>query len=224
MKKIKPLLPKYAVIPVLIMVIINFITYTVTKYITDGGHHFDISLPIDDYIPFLPVFIIIYVVSYAQWVIGFGMIAKESKEVCYRVISSEIISKLICLIIFLCLPTMMTRPEITGNDIFSRLTALIYSLDTPTNLFPSVHCLESWILFRTAPKITRHGKWVTPAWFVFAILVFASVLFVRQHLVLDIPAAIIISEIGLFVGRKFKTERIFEKINSKFLKAKEQNH
>ena len=53
----------------------------------------------------------------------------------------------------------------------------------------------------------------------FAIFVFASVVFVKQHLILDIPAAILVGEIGLFLGNKLKTERIFEKINRKFLKG-----
>lgn len=210
---------KYWLIPVLSMILINGLAYTGTKFITDSGNHYDIALPIDATIPFIPAFIIVYILSYAQWVLGYGLIAAESKEVCYRVISSEIIAKLICMVIFLVFPTSMLRPEITNGGIFEGLTKLIYSLDTPTTLFPSVHCLESWILFRTAHKITRHKKWLVPVWFIFALLVFASVLFVKQHLILDIPVAILVGEIGLFLGKKFKTERIFEKINQKFLKG-----
>ena len=219
MKNSKFLRYKYWLIPVLSMVILNFITYTVTKFITDGWEHYNFQLSIDNAIPFLPIFIIIYILAYAQWVIGYGLIATESKEVCYRVISSEMIAKLICLVIFTVFPTSMTRPEITGTDIFQKLTQFIYNVDTPTNLLPSVHCLESWILFRTANKVTTHKKWLVPLWGVFFLLVFASVVFVKQHLILDIPAAIIVGEIGLFLGKKFKAERVFEKINGRFLKG-----
>lgn len=209
---------KYWFVPIFALIVINTIAYTGTKLLTDSGNHFDIALPIDAAIPFIPAFIVIYILSYAQWVIGYGLIAAESKEVCYRVISSEIIAKLICMVIFLVFPTIMTRPDITGNGIFEWATNFIYSLDTPTTLFPSVHCLESWILFRTAHK-TRHKKWLVPLWFVFALLVFASVVFVKQHLILDIPAAILVGEIGLFLGKKLRTERVFEKINQKLLKG-----
>ncbi len=219
MEKLKNSHFKYCFIPIAIMIIVNFITYTCTKYITDSGNHYDISLPIDMSLPFIPAFIVIYVLSYLQWVFGFGLVARESKEVCYRVISSEIIAKIICFVIFVVFPTTMLRPEINDSDFFSTLTKVIYFLDTPTNLFPSVHCLESWILFRTAHEITRHKKWLVAAWLIFALLVFASVLLVKQHLILDIPAAILIAEISLFAGKKFKTGRIFEKLNRKFLKG-----
>ena len=153
-------------IPIFSMLLINSVAYTGTKLVTDSGYHFDISLPIDFAIPFIPSFIIIYILSYLQWIVGYGLVAAESKEVCYRVISSEIIAKLICLVIFLVLPTTMNRPENTGGGIFGYLVDLIYSLDTPTTLLPSVHCLESWILFRTAHKITRFKKLLVPLWFI----------------------------------------------------------
>lgn len=219
MEKTKKTSYKYCFIPILAMIIINAITYSGTKLFTDSANHYDISLPIDDVLPFIPAFIIVYVLSYLQWVTGFGLVARESKEVCYRVISSEIIAKIICFILFIVLPTTIIRPVITDNGIFNSLTKIIYFLDTPTNLFPSVHCLESWILFRTAHEITRFKKWLVPVWFVFVLLVFASVLLVKQHLILDIPAAIIVGEIALFLGKKFKTGRIFEKINKKILKG-----
>lgn len=219
MEKKKILGVKYWWIPIFSMIVINTIAYSGSKLVTDSGFHFDISLPIDAALPFIPAFIIIYVLSYLQWVVGYGLIAAESKEVCYRVISSEIIAKLICLVIFLVLPTTMVRAENTGGGFLGWLTEFIYSLDTPTTLFPSVHCLESWILFRTAHKITRYKKWLVPLWFIFALLVFASVLFVKQHLILDIPAAIIVGEIGLFLGKKLKTERVFKYVNGKLLKG-----
>lgn len=219
MKIKKFLTPKYWWIPVFSMLLINLMAYSGSKLLTDSGHHFDISLPIDFAIPFVPAFIVIYVLSYLQWFGGYGLVAIESREVCYRVAASEIIAKLICLVIFMVLPTSLERPSTEGYGIFGALTNLIYSMDTPTALFPSVHCLESWILFRTAHKITRYKKWLVPLSFVFALLVFASVLFVKQHLILDIPAAILVGEIGLYLGKKLKAERIFIKINKKFLKG-----
>jgi len=197
---------KYWYIPVFLMILFNFVAYTGSKILTDSGsRHYDFSLPIDAAIPFIPEFIIIYVLSYVQWVFGFGLIAVESKEVCYRVISSEIIAKIICMIIFLVFPTIMVRADITGNGFFEWATNFIYGLDTPTTLFPSVHCLESWILFRTAHKISRHKKWLIPAWFIFALLVFASVVFVKQHSIIDIFVAIpvcVIAELTCFKSFK----------------------
>lgn len=213
MKCLKKLLPLYAVIPVCLLLIINVVAFIFTKHITDSGFHYDISLPIDHQIPLIPAFIIIYIGSYAQWVWGFRLIAVQSKDFCYRILSYEIVSKLICMVIFLAMPTMMGRPEITGNGLFDQLTNFIYSADTPTNLFPSLHCLESYIIFRASFSIKKHTKALVIFNGIFALLVFASVLFVRQHLVLDIPGAIIVSELGFFIGKKVKSHRVFEKID-----------
>lgn len=218
MKFIKRLVPKYSIIPVIAMIIAGASVYFVTKLVTDGGKHYDISLPIDHQIPFISAFIVIYILSYVQWVGGYLTVAREEENFALRVMSAEIIAKIICLAIFLILPTAMARPEVLGNDIFGRLTKLIYTMDTPTNLFPSIHCLESWIIFRTSFGLKRVGRWIIPVYAVFAILVFITVLFVRQHLILDIPAGIIVGEISLYLSRRFKTERVFKCINSRIFR------
>ncbi|MBR6694032.1 MAG: hypothetical protein IKL62_03690 [Clostridia bacterium] len=218
MSFLKRIIPQYSITPVFSMIIIGAATYFITKLVMDNGRHYDVSLPIDHSIPLIPVFIVIYILSYLQWIFGYGIIAKERKEFAHRIISSEIIAKLICLFIFIVLPTSMVRPEITGNDIFSKLTLLIYKIDTPTNLFPSLHCLESWIIFRASLSLERHGKPTIIINAIFGILVFLSVLFVRQHLILDIPAAIIVGEFSLFIGKKFNTGRVFDKIDSHILR------
>ncbi len=218
MKPLKRLIPTYSIIPLICMLIVGASVYFVTKLVTDGGNHYDISLPIDHSIPFIPAFIVIYILSYVQWVTGYLTVAREEETFALRAMSAEIIAKFICLTVFLVLPTAMARPEVTGNDIFGKLTQLIYSIDTPTNLFPSIHCLESWIIFRTSFKLKRVGRWIIPVYAVFALLVFLTVLFVRQHLILDIPAGILVGEISLYISRKLKTERIFKLLNSRFIR------
>ncbi len=222
-KLLERFVPSYSVIPAICMIVVGFSTYFTTKLLTDGcSRHYDISLPIDRKIPLIPIFIVIYIISYAQWFLGYWAVAREEKTFARRVFSAEIIAKGISLAFFLAMPTIMVREPVVGTDIFSRLTAMIYSADTPTNLFPSLHCLESWILFRSAFGIKKLGKWVIWAHAIFGILVFFSVLFVRQHLILDIPGAIIVGELSLYIARRFKTERIFDKIDSIF-KRKEQD-
>lgn len=221
MKKFSKIIPRYSIIPIFSMSVLAVVTYIVTKFFFDGGYHYDISTPLDDIIPFVPAFVVIYILAYVQWLWGVILALRETKEFFLRAISAEMIAKFLCLIIFLVLPTSMVRPEITGTDIFSEITKFIYAADTPTNLFPSIHCIESWIIFRISCSFKKSGKWVAVVNGIMAILVFASVVLVKQHLFLDIPSAIILCEIGLFVSKKFKTERVFLKIEKCF-KRKEQ--
>ncbi len=197
---------------------ITFFAFYFSRIINSGFHHFDITTAIDNKIPFVPFFIVIYILSFAQWFIGYWFVCRESENVCYEVMSSVFLAKSICFVIFICFPTTMTRGTISNDSIFSCLTDFIYSADSPDNLFPSLHCVDSWILFRTSYKLKKTGKWIRPSWFVFAILVFLSVLFVKQHVILDIPSAIIVCEISIYLAHKFNVGRIYKKINNKILK------
>ena len=129
---------------------------------------------------------------------------REKKEYCYRFFLGEIIAKAICLVIFLVFPTTLNRPEITGNGIFERLLAFIYSVDAADNLFPSIHCLESWMCWRGCRKLTqtRLPGWFSGANLVLTLLVFASTVLCKQHVLIDIAGGVAVVEIGLFLAPK----------------------
>jgi len=48
--------------------------------------------------------------------------------------------------------------------------------------------------------------------FVSAILVFASTVLIKQHVVIDIIGGVLVVEIGLFLAKKLNTKRIFAMI------------
>ena len=54
--------------------------------------------------------------------------------------------------------------------------------------------------------------------FVAAILVFASTLMVKQHVVLDVVAAIVVVELGLFLSRRFNLSKIYFIIEDRLFK------
>ena len=51
--------------------------------------------------------------------------------------------------------------------------------------------------------------------FVSAILVFASTVLIKQHVVIDIIGGVLVVEIGLFLAKKLNTKRIFYAIENK---------
>lgn len=221
MKKNKQLLPKYTYIPLLSALIMNFVAYNCTKIISNHLTHYNLSTTIDNKIPLLTVFVIFYISAYAEWIIGFILIARENRKICYKFLSAELIAKLLCLICFLIIPTTINRPEILGNGICNFLTKIIYMFDEPVNLFPSIHCLESWMCFRGAlnlKKVPKCYKWII---LVISLLVFASTVFIKQHVVIDILGGILVGEIGVFLATKFNAGIIFEKIEQRHLKKNE---
>ncbi len=211
--RIKSLIPKYARLPILIALVFNCAVFWLTRPVTAGMRHYDLTLPVDDALPLVPAFAVIYVLAFFQWLVGYILICRDSPERCFRVMSGEIISKTICLLFFLLLPTSMTRPEIAGNDIFSRLLALIYALDSPDNLFPSIHVIESWLCFRGALGAKSLSRGYKAGMLVLTILVMVSVLLVKQHLFLDVLAGVAVAELGQLAASLTGSGRALEKLN-----------
>lgn len=209
MKQKAPLFPRYAVCPLSVTVILNMITYYVSRLITGSMIHYNFTFPIDTRIPFVPAAIVIYVLAFPSWAVGYLVVCRENQEVCGRLLAGEQIAKLLCLLIFLLVPTTMIRPAVPGHDVFSWGTRLIYALDTPDNLLPSIHCLENWILFRGALRCKKVGRGYKISFLLFTLMVFASTLLVKQHLVVDVAAGVLVGEIGLWLCDRLGAQRIY---------------
>lgn len=218
-KKFNKIIPTYSIIPLLSVVLVNYIVYYCTRPLTQQMIHHSMLTAVDMLIPFVPEFIIIYWIAYVQWCVGYIVLSRDSRQLCYSILSAEIAAKLICMVVFIIYPTTMQRADITGTDFFSMLTKLTYSCDAPDNLFPSIHCMESWLCFRGTTKMKhKHKELFCVLSFIFALLVFASTLFVKQHVFLDIFGGVAAAELGLLIARHTKASRVFDKINSSLCK------
>lgn len=213
--KLKKILPEYSWLPCILLFGFNMLTYCGTRFITTSMEHHNIATGLDYALPFIPEFILVYLLAFVQWILGYIIIARESKEVCYTVFAAEMFAKACCLVCFMAYPTTLVRPEITGTGFWNYINSLIYSIDAPDNLFPSIHCLESWVVFRGALYTKKMPGWYKWVMLIFSLLVFASTVLVKQHVVLDMVGAVLFVEIGLFLSRKLRFGRIFEMMEIK---------
>ena len=214
------ILPSYARIPLVLLVIINLIVYEGTQFLMLHAKHWDLALPLDARIPFRPAWIVIYILAYLQWAVGFIVISRESRAHCNRVLAGEIIAKFICMLFFIALPTRIERPVVEGSGVFAALTRLIFASDLPGNLFPSIHCLESWICFRGAIGMKRVPRWYAPAMLAFTLMVFASTVLVKQHVLVDIPAGVLVAEAGLLLSDKLRAGRLLDRLEAARLRRR----
>ena len=217
-RKFDALLPSYTRIPLVSMVCIHGLVYYATRPVSQQLAHFDFSLPVDGAIPFIPAFSVIYLLAFVQWTAGFILIARDSRELCHRVISGEIISKLICMALFLLVPTTMKRAEIVSDGFFDTVVRGIYRMDAADNLFPSIHCLESWVCFRGAMQMKKTGPWYRYFTLLFSLLVFASTVLIKQHAAVDILGGVLTAEIGQQIVQKTTFIRDFRGWKVPFLK------
>ena len=202
-KWMKRYVPRYAVLPLLGCLAMNMLVYYGSRLLNLHMTPYDLSLPLDHRIPLVPPFIVFYIFSFVYWWLSYMTIAADSPQNC-GLLFGEMIAKLICLAFFLLLPTWMQRPEVPGNDIFSRLVRLIYFTDVPNNLFPSIHCMESHLCWRGLARCRRVPRWVKIGAFILSLAIYASTLLVRQHLLLDVPAGILVGELGWWISRRLR--------------------
>lgn len=222
------ILPLYALIPVISCFVWNAIIYWGTRTINGGMKHFDMTLSIDRMTPVIPEFIVIYFGCYISWTVFYIMSVRTGKMECAKFVTFDLITRTICGVIFILLPTYNIRPQIDGSDFFSKALLFLYSIDAADNLFPSIHCLVSWNCFVGIRQQKEYSKGVKVISAIIAVLVFISTLVTKQHVIVDVISAVIISEVVWWVVGRSKVYvpvwKVFESINNavlgRFLKGK----
>ena len=148
-----------------------------------------IYCPLDDYIPFLEIFVIPYLVWFAFLVFQhlYGLLYDiDNFKWLMRYI---LITYMSAVVIYFFYPNCQElRPQVFARDnILTRFMAGFYQFDTNTNVCPSIHVMGSlavWSASRQAKPLQK------PLWrVVFAVIalsICASTVFLKQHSVLDV--------------------------------------
>ena len=193
------ILPSRRLWGVLLCLLLNSLVYWPTQALAAHRTLIDMTTPLDRMIPFVPAWVLIYVACYAYWAVGYVIMARLNSW--DTIMTGEVLAKLTCGICFLLLPTTNVRPEITGSGFTDWLMGLIYKMDPPLDLFPSIHCMESWICFRAVLGQKKIPKWYQIFAGIFTLLVCLSTLFTRQHVIADVIGGILLGEICLDISR-----------------------
>lgn len=164
---------------------------------------------LDAAIPLVPVWITVYLLVFVDWFACILEILSERRAHALRFTAAYVISMLISGAVFLLFPCTMARPEVPGSDLFSALLRLIYQIDSPTHLFPSLHVMVTYLCWRGCMGCRKLPKWFPPLQFGILVCVCLSILFVKQHVLADIPAGILAGELGMQLSRllPFRSEK-----------------
>ena len=220
---VKKFLHRYSILPPVLFLSTNLIVSFITRPFIDSGRIHNIVTGFDKTLPFIPEFIYIYVLAFLQWAICVIGLMILNREKSWYYCTAVAIGNLISGVIFLVFPTMMTvRPEFSGGGAFTELIGkFIFSADTPPmNIFPSIHCLNSWVCIRIVCSSKRVPLGIKILNAMFSAGVFLSVLFVKQHLIFDVPAGILIMELSLLITRVSGIDKKLSNLESKILLEK----
>jgi len=149
-----------------------------------------IHIWIDDYIPFCEFFVVPYVLWYPFFAgVGIYLLFRDKYDFC-RYMWAMMIGLSFCLALYLVFPNgQELRPEEFPRDnIFSRLVGRLYSADTNTNVFPSMHVYGT---IAPVVAVIRHKGFEKRVWLkvctvILGFLICLATVFIKQHSTLDL--------------------------------------
>lgn len=221
-KYIEPIIPLYGIIPLLSCFALNMIVYSGTMILCADWKHYDLTTSFDKWVPLVPEWMFIYFGCYLFWIVNYILVARihqNDRVKFYRFVATDMMSRLVCAVFYIGFPTTNIRPEVIGEGFSEKLLLFLYGIDQPTNLFPSIHCLVSWLCFagiRDSKKVSTGYKVFSC---IFALLVVASTQFTKQHYIADAIAGLILAEFLFWLNKKIRAytvvQRFFHWLNSK---------
>ena len=159
-------------------------------YASLQAHRYSLYFDWELNIPHIPWMMIFYRTLDVILIIVLFLLSKKNMK---QYGKAMIFSILIAAPIFIIFPTQLGFERLQNFENFETLYKILYALDHPHNLFPSMHvCYASlgiWAIIREYPK---YIIWHLVLW-TWLILICASIILVHQHHLLDIPGGLILA-------------------------------
>lgn len=199
MKKLKLLYEKYHhVLPV----IVYFTVYmTWFNYIEQNkaAKYTIIHMNIDDRIPFCEYFIIPYFIWFGYVVAVVAYLMFTDKDDYYRSFTFLTTGMTAFLIISTLWPNIQyLRPAVMPRDnVFTHMVSYLYSIDTPTNLWPSIHVYNSIGAYFGVAHNRKLGsnRYIKGGCFVLSVTIILSTVLLKQHSMFDVMTALIMATV-----------------------------
>lgn len=181
--------------------------------------YYSVYCPLDDAIPFCEIFLIPYLFWFV-YLVGMHVYTLIFDVEAFRKMMHFImITYSVTIIIYLLFPTCQDlRPaEFERDNVLTRFMASYYAFDTNTNVCPSIHVIGSLAVMFTSFHCKDFGKRTKIVFAVIGVLISISTVFVKQHSILDILAALPISAIAYVVCFKKKVKSKTEAESNAYL-------
>ena len=178
-----------------------------------------IHMAIDDYIPFVEFFIVPYLLWFGYVAYAIFYFFFKNKNDYYKLCTFLFTGMTVFLVISTLYPNgHYLRPDtFTRDNVFTHLVQFIYSNDTATNLFPSIHVYNSLgVHFAICnSKNLRENKRVRSCSFVLMVGIILATMFLKQHSVFDVITAFVMAFVmySLVYGKNFQLShsKVYEK-------------
>lgn len=192
----KTLLQKYKHAWVFLYSLIYFPWFFYLEKTVTCNYHI-IHTTFDEKIPFIEYFIIPYLLWFGFIAVTILYFFLHDKEGFYKLAFFLITGMTLFLVISTVYPNgQVLRPLIfQRNNIFVDMVRQLYRTDTPTNIFPSIHVYNSigvFLAIRNCEKLQKH-RIIQDGSFILTVLIILSTMFLKQHSVIDVIGACVLS-------------------------------
>lgn len=169
-----------------------------------ASHFIRTETVVDQYIPFNEYFVIPYLLWFVFIVLGFAYFVFVDQSGFKRTCFYLFTGMYICLFIYLILPNEQNlRVTLPNTNIFQMIVSFIYSVDTSTNVCPSIHVYNSIMmaisLFKS--KGIQKYKGLCVGIIILVVMICLSTVMIKQHAFIDIVAAIVLSIFIYYVNQ-----------------------
>ncbi len=171
------------------------IAFFILEQRTVASYHI-IHTAVDDYIPFCEYFVIPYFLWFGY--IGFAFVAfifqKNGRDY-YQLCANLFLGMTVFLVVSAIYPNMQQlRPTtFADNNIFVTLTKFLYSIDSSTNIFPSIHVFNALGIHIAITKSQRYASskynYIKIISFILMVSITLATMFLKQHSFFDVVTA-----------------------------------
>jgi len=155
---------------------------------------YDLTTDLDRSLPLIKIFIIPYMTLWFYLAVCFVYLCYKNRKVYYKIMLTLTLCYVVAFITFYFFQTAVTRPLVTGDDIFSKLILFTYNSDQPYNCFPSIHVITAYLAIKGI-NLTNASKRIKFPVNVVGFLIIISTQFVKQHVIMDIFFAIFLCDV-----------------------------
>ena len=199
--------PEFSHLKLLLGWVVYFTLYVLTESLIPPERCHVVHCALDDRIPFREEFVIFYVGWYFLILFSLGYFLLYSVDSFRKLQTYFILIQLVAMAVYLLWPSRQElRPQVFPREnLLTAVVGLLYRIDTPTGVCPSVHVAGSVAIASVWLRERRAKPWQKAAIGCFCLMVCLSVSFLKQHSVVDILAAIplcLIAEWFVFLRKK----------------------
>ncbi len=179
-----------------VKITLSFYVIWLTLYTLEGFYAVrlpvtDLTLWIDNQIPVVPGFVWIYMSVYLFPVLAIALVRNWHRV--NLALLSVTLCTLLAVMVHLAIPVAFPRPSL-GSSLSERVLAFLYSHDFQPGAqqFPSLHVVIALVLYWTC-RGQGLSRFAESAILALALLIVASTILVKQHLVIDSVGGVLLA-------------------------------